>query len=708
MVEDYIRKEISNGVALLYLDQKDSKVNIVSPHLIEVFETVVDDILHDDNIKAAVFISSKKDFIAGADIKAFKAEKVGDFQPFSRKGHDLLLRIEKSTKPFVAAIHGTAYGLGVELPLACAARIATSDRNTKFALPEVKLGLLPGGGGTQRLPLLVGLQASLEMMLTGKNIFAYKAKKIGLVDEIVHPTKLKSAAIKLALSLVNKPLNRRSKASILNKFLDKTAIGRSIIFREARKKVLRQTYSNYPAPMEILNCVEIGMKYGQERGYEAEVIKFEELMIGDVSNALRKLFFMVTDKKKNPWEDHVSPINTLGILGAGFMGSGIAEVSLNKGFNIRIKDINPSTITTSKKILWKSLSNKVKRKSLTQLEAKNAIANVQGQTDYANFDKVDVLVEAVFEDMSMKQKILAEIENHTKDDFIFATNTSALSIEEIGKNAKHPENVIGLHYFSPVSKMPLLEIVKTPKTSYRAIATCYDLGLKQNKTNIVVNNGPGFYVNRILAPYLNEALLLLEEGADLIKIDQAMKAFGFPVGPFALMDEVGIDVGAHVVTGDLAAMFKKREGAIMSDGLLKMNEAGYKGRKNQKGFLAYDKNGNKIRAKANSKVYDFFGNPTKKKFITSEIQLRLSLLMINEAVICLEDGIIESAEDGDIGAIFGIGFRPFTGGPFRYIDSVRASNIVSDLNRLKDTYGNRFTPSQLLNKHAEKTIKFYD
>ena len=707
MVDNYIKREVSNGVAFLYLDQKDSKVNVVSPTLIDVFEQIIDEILADDAIKAAVFISAKKDFIAGADIQSFKADKVDDFQPISRKGHSLLAKLENSAKPFVAAIHGTAYGLGVELPLACAARVATNHRSTKFALPEVKLGLLPGGGGTQRLPRLIGLQASLDMMLTGKNIFSAKAKKMGLVDELVHPSKLKIAAERLALKLVKEPMKRKRKVSVLNKFLDHTSVGRSIVYKEARKKVLRQTLGNYPAPIEILNCIETGLKKGTKAGYEAEVIKFEELMIGSVSKELRNLFFAMTDKKKNPWAEHTDTLRTLGLLGAGFMGSGIAEVTLDKGIDIVLKDINPDTIQTAKKALWKSLSKKVKRKSLTKLEAKNAIAAVKGQLDYTDFDKVDVLVEAVFEDMGMKQKILAEVEKYTKEDFIFATNTSALSIEEIGKFAKHPENVIGLHYFSPVSKMPLLEIVKTPLTSDRAIATCYDLGLKQGKTNIVVNNGPGFYVNRILAPYLNEAMLLLQEGGDIIAIDKAMKQYGFPVGPFALMDEVGIDVGAHVMTGDLAEMFKKREGAIMNDGLILMNKAGFKGRKNQKGFLAYDKKGKKVRGKANPAAYGFFGNPAKKKLDAAEVQLRTTLLMVSEAVLCLQEGIIESVQDGDLGAIFGLGFRPFTGGPFRYIDQVGADFVVKELDRLRATYGERFQACDLLKEYAASGKKFY-
>ena len=706
-MDNYIKRELINGVSFLYIDQKDVKVNIVSPSMIEAFEFIIDDILKDEKVKAAVFISAKKDFIAGADIQSFVANKVGDFQPISIKGHKLLDKISKSPKPFVAAIHGTAYGLGVELPLACAARIASDHKTTKLALPEVKLGLLPGCGGTQRLPKLIGLQASLDMMLTGKNIFAHKAQKIGLVDQLVPQSKLKHAAEKLALSLIDKPLQRKNKGSLLTRFLDHTSFGRFIVYREAAKKVYRQTLGNYPAPSEILYCVKTGLERGSKEGYQAEVIKFEELMIGNVSKELRNLFFSMTEKKKNPWASQAKKISSIGILGAGFMGSGIAEVTLNTGIDIYLKDLQASSIKQAMNSIWKSLKKQVKRKSIREVEAKNAMLLVNGQIDYSNFDKVDILVEAVFEDMSMKQKILKEVEKHTSLDFIFATNTSALSIEEIGKHAKYQENVIGLHYFSPVSKMPLLEIVKTSHTSEPTIATCYQLGLMQGKTCIVVNNGPGFYVNRILAPYLNEFLLMLEQGGDIIHIDKVMKSYGFPVGPFALIDEVGIDVCAKVMTGDLAEMFSSREGAIMSDGLLKMNAGGFKGRKNSKGFFAYDKNGKKIRGKANSSVKSFFGNPAYLEIHPTQIQLRSTLLMVNEAILCLQEGIIDSVQDGDLGAILGIGFRPFTGGPFRFADKVGCHYLVTELNRLKSIHGLRFSPCELLIKYAKSGEKFY-
>ena len=706
-MDNYIKREFSNGVAFIYLDQVGSKVNIVSPSLIESFEFIIDDILKDEKVKAAVFISAKKDFIAGADIKSFGADKVGDFRPISIKGHKLLDKISKSPKPFVAAIHGTAYGLGVELPLACAARIASNHKTTKLALPEVKLGLLPGGGGTQRLPKLIGLQASLDMMLTGKNIFAHKAYKIGLVDQLVSKSKLKHSAAKLAISIINKPLHRKNKGSLLTKFLDHTLIGRSIVYREATKKVHRQTLGNYPAPFEILNCVKTGLERNSKEGYKSEVVKFEELMIGQVSKELRNLFFSITERKKNPWASKAKITSSIGILGAGFMGTGIAEVTLNTGIDIYLKDLHISGLKQAMISLWKSLRKQVKRKSLKNIDAKNLISQVSAQLDYTNFDKVNIVIEAVFEDLLMKQKILNEVEKYTLPDFIFATNTSALSVEEIGKYAKYPENIIGLHYFSPVSKMPLLEIVKTPKTSESTIATCYQLGLSQGKTCIVVNDGPGFYVNRILAPYLNEFLLMLEDGGEVIQIDNTMKSFGFPVGPFTLIDEVGIDVAANVMTGNLAKMFSSRKGAIMSQGLLKMNKSGFKGRKNRKGFLAYDKNGKKIQGKSNSLIYSFFRNSPSVELDSKEIQLRSTLLMINEAILCLQEGIIESVEDGDLGAILGIGFRPFTGGPFRYADHVGCDFIIKELNRLESKYGSRFSPCELLKTFALSGEKFY-
>ena len=705
MENDFFKIIKENGIATIWLDFKKEKMNIVSPLLIDQFENIFKDINNDSSINGAIIISAKPDFIAGADIKAFKADKVGDFQPLSKKGHELLFMIEKSKKPIISAINGTCYGLGVEMSLACHARICSDDPKTKLALPEVKIGLLPGGGGTQRLPKLIGLQKALDMMLTGKNIYPRQAKKIGLVDLVVNKNKLHAAALKMVQQLIdNKPLKRKIKKTKINKFLDHTWIGRKLVFNGARKKVSKLTQGNYPAPFEIINCIEIGINKGEEHGYQAEVIKFESLMISAVSKALRKIFFNMSDKKKNPYDSTPQQVSRIGIIGAGFMGAGIAEISINNQFDVTLKDLDQKVISSAKSIIWKSLHKKIKRKQLKAVDAKTTIQRAAGQTNYSGFNHLPIVIEAVVENMTVKKKVIKELEENCKEDFIFASNTSSLPLTEMAKAAKRPENVVGMHYFSPVPKMPLLEIVKTQSTSEKTLSTCYNIGVKQGKTCIVVNDSPGFYVNRILAPYLNEVLLMLEEGANISTIDRSLKKLGMPVGPIALMDEVGIDIGAHVMAGEMSQLVAQREGVKISETLPKMFKAGYLGKKNKKGFYKYEgKKGKK--SGENKKAYHFFGAPKSVNFSQEQITERAILLLLNEAVMCLEEKIIENAKDGDIGGVFGIGFLPWSGGPFSYINQFGIDNIIARMEKQKSLLGPKFTPRPLLTKmSAEGTL----
>ena len=660
---DLFRLEIDEGIATIWIDSQKDKMNIVSPSLIGDFENVFKEIETNEDIIGAILISAKKDFIAGADIKSFKGEKVGDFQPFSRKGHELLQKIEDSKKPIVSAIHGTCYGLGVELSLACNSRVCSNDSKTKLALPEVKLGLLPGGGGTQRLPRLVGLQASLDMMLTGKNIFPSKAKRIGLVDEVVHQSKLHKAAKKIVLSIIKNNFQRKKvKKSFTVKLLDGTSLGRSVVFSQAKKTVLRLTKGNYPAPIEIIECVKIGLQKGLNAGYEAEVIKFEELILSNVSSALRNLFFTTTEKKKNPYKVDLKNTQKIGVIGAGFMGEGITEVSINSGMDVLLKDLDDEMIHQARKNIWKNLNRKVKRRQMSKVSAKTTAQKAVGQLDYKGFNNIDVVLEAIVENMTVKKKLIKELESICKDDFIFASNTSSLPLTEMSEEAKKPENVVGMHYFSPVTKMPLLEIIKTNKTSEQAIATCYEIGKRQGKTCIVVNDAPGFYVNRILCPYLLEALILIEEGVRIEQIDKALKNLGMPVGPVALLDEVGIDVGVHVMSGNMTDLIKDRDGIKLNYSMPKMLEDGLSGRKSKKGFYNYVKKKGKVKkGKVNEGVYKYFDSPVAKKINDKEITERCILILLNEAVWALEEGIIENITDGDIGGVFGIGFLPWSG-----------------------------------------------
>jgi len=703
-----------NGIAVIWLDQKNSPVNKIAPSMIDECALLVAQLEANSEVRGIVLISRKKDFIAGADLDAvYAVSQLGEWMPTARRGHALLHHIERSPKPVVAALHGAAMGGGLEVALACQYRIASDHPSTVMALPEVQLGLLPGGGGTQRLTALVGAKNALDMMLTGKKIYASKALKMGLIDRIVNEHALLRAAIQQASDMAGKTVVRPDLRSMSDRLLENNPIGRSILMEQVRKNVTEQTMGNYPAPFKIIDCVETGLRYGREAGYEIELKKFDELTVHPTAKRLIELFFGMTDKKKNPYADLVQPTNHIAILGAGFMGKGIAEVSIAQNIAVSLKDLNPELLAKAKSEVWQTWQRKVKNKAVTPFAAEKTLDLLHPQLDYTGWGKMDMVIEAVSEDLALKQRVLAECERHTHDRCIFATNTSALPIAAIAQHAARPQLVVGMHYFSPVSKMPLLEIVRTPQTADWVVATAVALGIKQGKTCIVVGDGPGFYTTRILAPLLNEALLILEEGGDIADIDQAAREAGFPVGPITLIDEVGIDVGAHIMGGDLVRFFQLRGGdAVKMSSLVdKLYQADYKGRKNGKGFYNYDKNGKKLkdpRKMVNAAIYtDFLGGIEREKMRFKDIRHRLMMIMTNEAVRCLEEGIISTPQDGDLGAVLGLGFPPFTGGPFRYLDAMGGDKALSRIEKLAEQYGKRFTPCDLLARQAQHRQRYY-
>ena len=584
MVMSYINIATKKSVAILKLDKPGEKVNTLDESMMEEFSAFLDQLEKDSELKGAVLISGKENnFIAGADIEMFKARETPEkMEQLSKNGHAILNKIEASSKPFVVAIHGSCMGGGLELSLACDYRIATNHPKTMLALPEVKLGVIPGTGGTQRLPRLIGIQKALSYMLTGENIFARKAKSIGLVDELTHKDALEEVAVKAVHKLSDSAaFKRKDRRSEIEKFLEGNPIGRSIIFHQAKKKTLAQTKGNYPAPLMIIDSVKFGYRHGLKKGLENEGVLFGKVGATDESRALVNLFFAMTDAKRNPLAGKVEPISTIGVLGAGLMGSGIADVSINKGsYSVLLKDQTLEEAAKGEQLIWDGLNQKVKKRIITPFDRDQRSSKVTGTDSYDAFEKADVVIEAVFEDLDLKKKMVAEVEKATGDHCIFASNTSSLPISEIAKEANRPENIIGMHYFSPVQKMPLLEIITTPKTAGWVTATAYEIGVKQGKTVIVVKDGPGFYTTRILAPYINEALLLLEEGASIELLDKIMKQFGYPVGPMALLDEVGMDVGAHV--GETMAPVFNARGGTSSTKAHELFEAGYLGRKNKK------------------------------------------------------------------------------------------------------------------------------
>ena len=702
-------EKTKDGIAIITIDCPDSKVNKVSSGLLDEVATNLKDISGDKNIKGMVIISGKEDnFVVGADIDELKGmQTTEEVISYVTKGHAILNTLENMKIPVVACISGNCLGGGLELALACHYRLAVNSPRTVLGFPEVQIGLLPAAGGTQRLPRLIGLTAALPLLLTARNLRAKKAKKAGLIDELISQYGAKETAVKKALELARSGnIKRKRKRSLITFLLESNPVGRALVFSQARKMVTRQTYGCYPAPYAIIEAVAHGQKYGKAAGLKKEMELLSRLVTTSQSKALMSLFFGMTDLKKNPQKNLARKVGKLAVIGTGLMGQGIASVSTTISDTILMKDVSLNAAAKGMKEIWKGLEKKAKSGTIVGFDRDVQYGKLVACDDYSLFKNTDLVVEAVFEDLAVKKRVLADVEAATNERTIFASNTSAIPISDIAAGCKRPENVIGMHYFSPVPKMPLLEIITTGKTTPWVTATALDMGIAQGKTCIVVKDGPGFYTTRILAPLLNEVVLLLEEGAVPNDIDRAMRQFGYPVGPVALIDEVGIDVGAHVAK-ELSPMFAKR-GMAGSGILLQLFDRGYCGKKNKKGFYLYDVKKKKGQKLPNEEVYALLGGAPRKKFDVELIQQRVSLMMINEALVCLQEGIIACPRDGDIGAVFGLGFPPFEGGPFRYIDHIGASRVVSTLESLEKIYGKRFSPPQILQDLAQSGKKFYE
>ncbi len=694
--------DINNDIATVWMDQPGSEVNTLSVAMLDDFRGLLDTIEDNDDIKAAVLISRKPNcFIAGADIKEFqKMESSEEAVKLSREGNQILTRLSQLKKPVIAAINGACLGGGLEVAMACHYRIATTDEKTVFGLPEMKLGLLPGGGGTQRIIKLTSLRYGLDALLTGKNIYPYSAKKNGLVDELIHKEGLYQAALKQAHS----PIKRRpKKQSLVDKALS-TSLGRNYVLKKARETVMKKTRGNYPAPLKILDCVEIGLEDGMQAGLEAEAMAFGELHSSPESQNLIRLFLAIQDNKKLKNNNKTENTDAITMIGAGFMGAGITEVSIKNDYHVILKDINPEGIASALKTIWDDFTKLVRKKAMTAVDRDRLMAKIETTLDEDAICEADLIIEAVFEDLGLKQKILADAEKRCNKSTIFATNTSSLPLADITKNANNPNNVVGMHYFSPVPKMPLLEVIVTDKTAKKARQMAINVGINQGKTVVVVKDGPGFYTTRVLSAMTHEAIKVLHDGAKIEDVDNAMKDWGFPVGPLALMDEVGIDVGAHIARGALGDMFIER-GIEQDDTVQKLAEAKLYGRKAGKGFYRYPKKGKKT---VNADIYAYFGGEERQDMDKKAIQNRIGLIFVNECVHCLQEGILDSAADGDLAAILGLGFPPFTGGPFRYIDARGAAEINETLNLLSKQHGSRFEPAQLLTDKADKDERFYD
>ena len=693
--------DVRDSIALITFDTPNSPVNTFAPAARAEFIAVLDRLEKDSSIKAAVLFSGKPDvWIAGADVEELMSlPTAADAERLSQMGHALMDRVERLRAPLIAAIQGACLGGGLELALACAYRIAADTPKTVLALPEVNLGLIPGGGGTQRLPRTVGLQQALDMILRGGNVRGRKALSTALVDELVHPAILREIALARAQAFAagRPPVRRKPKGAAAQRLLlEANPVGRAVIFRQAREQIRAKTHGNYPAPIAAIEAVAAGYS---GNGYETEARLFGTCAVSDVSKNLVYIFFAQNALKKS---EPGAPTKKIAVLGTGFMGAGIASVAVQQNIDVRFKDTEYGRVLKGLAAVRGVIKERLTRKQITRQQFDDMMSLAQGTIAYTGFGNVQVVIEAVFESLEVKHAVLKEVEAVVPPTTIYASNTSTIPIAKIADASRDRSHVIGMHFFSPVPKMPLLEVIVTPQTDPAVTSTVRALGQRLGKTVIVVHDSPGFYVNRILAPYINEAGRMLDEGAAVDAIDRALVAFGFPVGPITLIDEVGLDIA-----GESGKIMSASFGARLtpSTSLERVIAAGRLGRKNRKGFYLYDDAGEK--KGVDSSVYALLPTGAQRSTIPDDdIQQRAVLAMVNEAVRCLEDGVISSARDGDIGAVMGFGFPPFRGGPFRYIDHLGADAVVKKLEELNDRYAPRFAPTELLVEHARKKLPF--
>jgi len=716
-----------NGIGYIYFDLQNEKVNKFNREVTTEFKELVELLKKRTDLEAVILFSKKPgNFIAGADITLFQqCKNEAEAVELARGGQILLNEWEDLPMPTVVGINGTCMGGGCELSLASSAIVMSNDPVARIGLPETLLGIIPGMGGCVRMPWKVGLAQAFDLILSGKTLTGEKAYKAGLADACIPKENFEESVY--AWVKANLPrLKKRERIAkepklggmggVVGAMLENNPIGRAVVFKKAREGVLAKTKGQYPAPMEAIRVIqEIGTGYQANfRGKKRDEALIEEakgfgkMAMTDVSKNCVQLFFLTEGiKKANGLTDGktatTKKIASGAVLGAGVMGGGIAHLLADKGVTVIMKDIALPGLELGIQSALSLFKKSLKRKSITQRQFEQKLNRIAPTTTYDGFLGAEVVVEAVVEKMEVKQAVLKELEKFIHDDCVVATNTSSLSVSKMQSVMAKPERFAGMHFFNPVHKMPLVEVIRGDKTSDQAVSQIFQFSKQIGKTPVVVKDSPGFLVNRLLMPYLTEAAVMVSEGVPIEEMDPAMLEFGMPMGPIELIDEVGLDVGDKV-----GHILHDAFGERMStpNTFSKLLEQKRLGKKTGSGFYLYSGKDKKDK-QLDPNIYNILGvTPVKNKITAEEIVQRCVFGMVNEAARCLEEKVVEVPQDVDLGMIMGTGFPPFRGGLLRYADAYGVAKIVSALEELQKKYGMRFTPSDALKKVASRG-KFY-
>ncbi|NOS69377.1 MAG: fatty acid oxidation complex subunit alpha FadJ [Verrucomicrobia bacterium] len=698
--ERTIRRTVrDDGICVLTFDRPGSAANIFDVRTLTELGEELDVVEHAMSLKGIVFISAKKSiFVAGADLKSMTEAAPEQIRGMIELGQSMMNRIAALPIPTVAAINGAALGGGCEIALSCDYRVASTDRATKIGLPEVQIGLLPAWGGSTRLPRLIGLPKALDIILAGKSLAGKPALKLGLVDDLAPAECLMNAAVRM---ISNGKPHRKSHT------LTNNALVARIIALRVRPQLMRKTRGHYPAVTKALDVVTRGISSSVQDSLALERDGILELVQGETCRNLIRIFFLQERAKKLTIPDaprsNSKTIARTAVIGAGVMGAGIAQWISTRQTPVILRDINAEQVAKGMSTIGKIYRDGTKRHVFTALEARQGLDHVTPAPTEVPLRNVDLVIEAAVEKMYLKKKIFARLAELASDETILATNTSALSVSEIADAVRRPERVVGLHFFNPVHRMQLVEIVAAKQTAPEVLQRTLQFVQRIGKLPVVVKDSPGFVVNRILMPYLIEAGNLFESGATIGDLDEAMLDFGMPMGPMRLLDEVGNDVSLHVAE-TLAAAFGDR--LKIPAHLGEMIKAGLFGRKAGRGYYLHDKS--KKEAMPNPCATIYVKSNSARTLTRDELRERMVLLMVNEAARCLEERIVSEPGDVDFAMIMGTGFAPFRGGPLRYTDSTGVERIVGAMERLTNSGAKHFAPCELLKQMTAAGKTFYN